>query len=44
LIVDIGVPVAVSITERSFSEMGLKNKMQVWISFKASAARFLLHA
>lgn len=41
LIVDIGVPLSVTITQRSFHSMGLNIGQEVWVCFKASAVRVL---
>lgn len=39
--VDIGVDVTALVTEKSITRLGLEHGKKVWVSFKASAARFI---
>ncbi len=39
--IDIGIPVMAKISPKSFNDMKIKNNCTVWLSFKASAVRYI---
>jgi molybdopterin-binding protein len=41
VLVDIGIPLYVSVTQESAVSLELKENRKVWVHFKASAVRFL---